>query len=104
QESGLAMPVRLPDTPMPAYTVKSARGTLTLHAKNQTAQWDRLELRLGFGPQMIDGQIYVHTLDLSKTVQPLLLADGKKPRENSHLIVIDPGHGGENAGARSVLG
>src|SRR5580765_4106713 len=25
QESGLAMPVRLPDTPMPTYTVKSAR-------------------------------------------------------------------------------
>ena len=63
-----------------------------------------MELRLGFAPQLIDGQPYLHTLDLNKTVQPLLQADTGPVLTQNSVIVVDPGHGGENAGTRSVLG
>jgi N-acetylmuramoyl-L-alanine amidase len=59
---------------------------------------------LGFAPQLIDGQIFIHGLDLKKTIQPLLSGSlGGFLRGNS-IIVIDPGHGGENPGTKSVLG
>jgi N-acetylmuramoyl-L-alanine amidase len=63
-----------------------------------------LELWLGFAPQMIDNQIFVNALDLKKTVQPLLNAGGICQVKTNRAIVIDPGHGGENAGAKSILG
>jgi N-acetylmuramoyl-L-alanine amidase len=63
-----------------------------------------MELRLGFAPQMIDNQICVNALDLRKTVQPLLNADSIWPARTNRIIVIDPGHGGEDAGTKSVLG
>jgi N-acetylmuramoyl-L-alanine amidase len=63
-----------------------------------------MELRLGFAPQMIDNQIFVNALDLRKTVQPLLNADTIWPVRTNRIIVIDPGHGGEDSGTKSVLG
>ncbi len=58
----------------------------------------------GVCPQLIDGQPCLHTLDLNKTVQPLLEADTAPVLSQNSVIVIDPGHGGGNAGTRSVLG
>jgi N-acetylmuramoyl-L-alanine amidase len=63
-----------------------------------------MELRLGFAPQLIDGQPYLHALDLNKTVQPLVQAGSAPSLNQNSVIVIDPGHGGENAGTKSVLG
>jgi N-acetylmuramoyl-L-alanine amidase len=42
-------------------------------------------------------------LDLTKTIQPLLGARSGLELGPKPVIVIDPGHGGENAGTRSVL-
>jgi N-acetylmuramoyl-L-alanine amidase len=89
---------------VPTYALRTSNGVFILRLGSQVADWDGLELRLGFAPQMIDGQLYVHTLDLAKTVQP---AVGNSPglcRGTNPVIVIDPGHGGENAGTKSVLG
>lgn len=63
-----------------------------------------MEVYLGFAPQLIEGQPYVHLLDLNKTLQPLLAAGSGLELGPGPVIVIDPGHGGENAGTRSVLG
>jgi len=57
-----------------------------------------MELRLGFAPQMIDNQIFVNALDLRKTVQPLLIAGATWPARTNRIIVLDPGHGGEDSG------
>ena len=100
--SGLV--VRLNAGPPPAYALQTTNGSFVFHTGNQSAQWHGMELRLGFAPQLIDGQPYLHTLDLSKTVQPLLQADTATVLSQNSVIVIDPGHGGENAGTRSVLG
>jgi N-acetylmuramoyl-L-alanine amidase len=88
--------------PIASFSLRSSNGVFIVHAGSQVAQWNGMELHLGFSPQLIDGQPYLHHLDLSKTVQPLL-AGMQGIRTNSRpIIVLDPGHGGENAGAKSA--
>jgi len=90
-------------TPSPTYALRTTNGALLLRAGSQIAHWDGLELHLGFAPQMIDGQPYLHALDLNNLAQSLVL--GPNLGLNPHpVLVLDPGHGGENAGTRSVLG
>jgi N-acetylmuramoyl-L-alanine amidase len=89
---------------VPTYTLRSTNGTFTLQQGSRVAHWDGLELRLGFTPQMIDGQPYVHALDLEKTIQPLLQGAPNLPLNSRPVLVIDPGHGGENSGTKSVFG
>jgi N-acetylmuramoyl-L-alanine amidase len=100
----LSAPVQVAVKPSPTYALQSTNGVFVVHAGSQLAQWDGLEVRLGFAPQMIDGQQYVHALDLNKTFQPLLQGQSAPVLGSSPVIVIDPGHGGENAGAKSILG
>ena len=77
---------------------------LVVHAGSRLARWDGLELQLGFAPQLINGQPFVQTLDLQKTIQPLLEGGSDLGLAGNPVIVIDPGHGGENPGTKSVLG
>ena len=65
------------------------------------ATWNGIEVHLGFEPQFIDGQIFLHGLDLQKTLEPLLCAPPLTFGTN-RVIVIDPGHGGLNVGTHSV--
>ena len=148
--TGHAAPTRLSTKSAIAYGLETSSGTFVLRASSQSAQWDGAELRMGFAPQWINGQLFVHRLDLQKTIQPLIGAEypltpdvsinlkarqnGLSPalsqegeRENSQesiddwrlmerdnrsrtvgefrpCIVIDPGHGGEDGGAKSILG
>jgi N-acetylmuramoyl-L-alanine amidase len=67
------------------------------------ALWDNIEIRLGFAPQMLGGQLYLHRLDLERILQPLATSQPSLSPAGPHLIVIDPGHGGENAGTRSSV-
>ena len=89
--------------PVPTFALQSTNGTFVLHTGSLLAQWEGLEVRLGFAPQLIDGHPYVHSLDLSKTIQPLLQGNPPLGPGSSPVIVIDPGHGGENPGTRCVL-
>lgn len=74
-----------------------------LRAGSQIARWDGIEVYLGFAPQVINGQLFVNALDLQKTVEPLLSNAAPRLAARPLVVVIDPGHGGENAGARSAL-
>jgi N-acetylmuramoyl-L-alanine amidase len=110
QANGLPAPALQRAVPLPTYALGSSNGVLTLQAGTRVARWNGLDLRLGFAPQWINAEPFVHFLDLSKTVRPLLVGlpvnhpvnhgggDGRP------VIVIDPGHGGENAGTRSAIG
>ena len=75
-----------------------------LRAGSQVAHWDGLEVRLGFAPQMMNGQPYVHALDLKKTLEPLVGGAPMSFLKTNPTIVIDPGHGGQDSGTKSVLG
>jgi N-acetylmuramoyl-L-alanine amidase len=77
---------------------------LLLRAGSQIILWNGVELHLGFAPQLTDGQPYIHALDLNKTIHPLLDGGPGLVLPPQPVLVIDPGHGGENAGTKSVLG
>jgi N-acetylmuramoyl-L-alanine amidase len=85
------------------FVLRSDRGTFVLHVGSLVAQWNGIDVRLGFGPQLINDQPFIHGLDLEKTILPLLIsAPAAGTGQFKGPIVLDAGHGGEDAGARSV--
>jgi N-acetylmuramoyl-L-alanine amidase len=100
----LPLPALLAMAPLPTFALKTPGGSLILRMGSRVAYWDGMDLRLGYAPQLIDGQPFVHALDLEKNIVPLLGATPVSCLRTNPVIVIDPGHGGENAGTKSVLG
>ena len=101
--TGLAAPSCLAAAPLPTYALSTTNGSLLFRAGSQVAHWDGIELRLGFAPQWIDRQPYIHALDLRKTVEPLISGNWRLCSNSAPVLVLDPGHGGEDAGARSAV-
>lgn len=101
-ENHLGSVQRLSAGPVPTFALKTASGLLIIHANNVLANWNGLEFHLGFPPQLINNEPFVHSLDLSKSIQPLLhgLSLPEKP---NRVVVIDPGHGGQNYGTKSSV-
>jgi N-acetylmuramoyl-L-alanine amidase len=87
--------------PVATYAIGTAKGTMVLDIGSREATWNGVEVQLGFGPQSIDDQIFVHGLDLQKNLEPLLF--GPPLTFGRRVIVIDPGHGGVNTGTHSVV-
>jgi N-acetylmuramoyl-L-alanine amidase len=92
---------RMSVSPLESFALAATNGTLIVTAGSLTAYWQGLAMRLGFAPKMIDGQIFVHALDVRKNLTPLL-RNLPFPAGTNRVIVIDPGHGGSNPGTRSV--
>jgi N-acetylmuramoyl-L-alanine amidase len=101
---GLPAPCQVGVTPSPAYAVSTSNGVFVLRIGMQLAHWDGLECWLGFPPQMVEGQPCVHVLDLRKTLLPLVGGVPMTCLKTNPTIVIDPGHGGDDSGTKSVLG
>ena len=100
-EHKLGAPRLLSKTPLTTYQVSSDNGMMVLALGSLEASWNGIEIHLGFEPQTIDGQIFLHGLDLLKTFEPLLCAPPLTFGTN-RVIVIDPGHGGLNSGTHSL--
>ncbi len=97
-------PHLLSKTPVTTYAIGSSNGVMVLSIGSLEATWNGTEINLGFAPQFIDGEIFLHGLDLQKNLEPLLCVQPLTFGTN-RVIVIDPGHGGSNHGtyASSVL-
>lgn len=65
---------------------------------SRIASCQGMQLWLGFAPKLVKGHLYLHHLDVTKHLQPLV---GSMPRLG-RVVVIDPGHGSSNLGTRSV--
>ena len=100
-ENKIGQPRLVSHTPVNAYAVSSANGTMVLEIGSRDATWNNMEIQLGFAPEFIDDQVFVHGLDLQKNLEPLLF--GPPLTFGNRIIVIDPGHGGSNVGTHSVL-
>jgi N-acetylmuramoyl-L-alanine amidase len=98
--NGLGTLHRTATDEFPTYSFASSNGTMFVKIGSQLAYWNGLEYRLGFAPQLIDGQPYIHAIDAQKNFVPLM-AEPIRLRAGS-VIVIDPGHGGTDVGASSV--
>jgi N-acetylmuramoyl-L-alanine amidase len=94
-------PLLLSKSPLVTYSVSSARGVMVLAIGIREAAWNGVTLHLGFAPEIIDGDVYVHGLDLQKSFEPFL-CDAAPVFGTNRVIVIDPGHGGINAGTVGV--
>jgi N-acetylmuramoyl-L-alanine amidase len=74
---------------------------MVLEIGSREAAWNDTAVNLGFSPEFIDDQVFIHGVDLQKNIEPLLF--GPPLTFGNRIIVIDPGHGGSNLGTRSVL-
>jgi len=102
RENGVGTLREIAAVPAPVYALKTAHGELVFRIKSLLAKWNGLEFHLGFEPVLIGGQPFLHTLDLEKNIKPLL-RPFEIPARTNRVLVIDPGHGGRNTGADSVL-
>jgi N-acetylmuramoyl-L-alanine amidase len=84
------------------YAISSPAGTLILEIGSREATWRNIQINLGFAPEIVDDQVFVHGLDLQKNLEPLLLGESLTLGAN-RVVVLDPGHGGIKAGTVSVL-
>ena len=101
--TGMAEPSWLVSLSRPTFELRSTNGNFVFRPGVQVAEWDGVEVHLGFGPQLIDRQPYLHHLDLTKTVIPLLSGARLHCTGSPPVVVLDPGHGGQDAGAGSAL-
>lgn len=88
--------------PQAIYEIATAKGGFEIEPGSLVARWRGVELHLGFAPELIHGQPFVRGLDLEKNIEPLIEPTAL-PAAGRRVIVLDPGHGGENTGTRSVL-
>lgn len=94
---------KLSNSPVVTYAIGSSNGVMVLTIGSIGAIWNGIEINLGFAPEMIDGEVFLHGLDLQKNLEPLLCEPPISFPQTNRTIVIDPGHGGSNLGTRSVL-
>jgi N-acetylmuramoyl-L-alanine amidase len=100
ETQGLGALRRVTSGPVESFALVANLGVLTLNIGSLSARWENLELRLGFAPQLADGQVFVHSLDLHKNIEALV-RPLRLPAPPDRIVVIDPGHGGSNSGTRS---
>jgi N-acetylmuramoyl-L-alanine amidase len=100
QFNGLPAPVKVAANPHLTYQLQTSNGLLTLKMATRRAWWDGVECWLGYPPQLIRGTPCVYALDARKTLQALL--NPPAPLWKTRTIVLDPGHGGVDSGARNV--
>jgi N-acetylmuramoyl-L-alanine amidase len=93
---------RISDSPVTTYAIGSSNGVMVVGIGTLGATWNGIEINLGFEPQFIDGEVFLHGLDLQKNLEPLL-CEPPLTFGTNRTIVIDPGHGGSNTGTHSVL-
>jgi len=89
---------------LPAYSIQTAQGRFTVQPGNPLAEWEGIQVHLGFPPQLIDNQPYLHNLDVRKTMAPLLAGGISAWQKPNPIIVLDPGHGGADSGTQSATG
>jgi N-acetylmuramoyl-L-alanine amidase len=85
-----------------SFELHTANGIIAITVGSRLAYWRGLAYWLGFAPQLIRGQPYIHALDAKKSFLPLLSCSGRNSATN-RVLVIDPGHGGQDPGTRCVV-
>jgi N-acetylmuramoyl-L-alanine amidase len=85
-----------------AFSIKTLSGEVILTPTTRVAAFEGITFWLGFAPVLAEGDCLVHELDLKKSLFPLL-SESQAGLKGPGTVVIDPGHGGENLGTRSVL-
>ncbi len=99
---GLVAPRRVAENPQPTYEIATAMGRALIRVGSTRATIRGVDVMLGHLPQFVNGQPCVHRVDYQKTLHPLLWPIQPVWWSTNRLIVIDPGHGGKDAGSESI--
>jgi N-acetylmuramoyl-L-alanine amidase len=99
--NGFGKPQRLPNASNLSYQLKGGNTSLAITIGSPVARWNGVSLELAFVPKFTNGQPFIHALDAMKNFDPLVMMDPLFTKTN-RTLVIDPGHGGVNTGARCV--
>ena len=70
---------------------------------SQVARWNGLNFQLSYAPRLEDHHPCIYRLDMEKSVVPLLTNVTPLVFTNK-TVILDPGHGGEQTGTKSILG
>jgi N-acetylmuramoyl-L-alanine amidase len=100
--NGLGKPMHPPSRLSPMYEFHTTNGILALKIGSRLALFNGLECWLGYSPLLIKGLPCIHWLDAQKILQPWINSFNA-PIKNGRTIVLDPGHGGKDSGARSLI-
>jgi N-acetylmuramoyl-L-alanine amidase len=92
---------KLEQTASKGFHLATPQGQALLTLGSRFAKWNGMTLGLGFPPAFKGGKLCLHQLDLQKNFLPLLSPPLRKT-PGVRTVVIDPGHGGENFGAKSA--
>ena len=95
-------PVRTGSPTASFYETSREDHRLRISVKDNLAEWNGLEVWLGFPPRIVEGALALHRLDIEKNLEPLVqeTVPIMKPQP---VVVIDAGHGGPQVGTHSVL-
>ncbi len=86
----------------PKLELVAPSGRLEFSVGSQFAKWNGLSFLLGFTPQIVSHEIAVNGLDIQKSFLPLI--QQRPATLHGRVVVIDPGHGGDQRGTKSVVG
>ena len=100
---GFGKPRRKQDGQTTSYEIAGTNFVLELTIGKNEAKWNGTEIWLGFAPRLVGGKPQIHGLDVIKNFVPLMRMASHPIRPNM-TIVIDPGHGGDQPGTRSIVG
>jgi N-acetylmuramoyl-L-alanine amidase len=101
--NGLEGMAQLATGPEALFSLSAPNGPIRLKVGTPTTHANGHDALLGYSPRIIGGVPYVHSLDLEKTLQPLLSCAFHCPVSN-RVVVVDPGHGGRDSGTRNGFG
>jgi N-acetylmuramoyl-L-alanine amidase len=101
-QTGLPNLQLIRSTTPPLFKVETTQGSLCIVTGQRFAKWNNLIVCLGYPPIIQKGKLLVNSLDVLKTFHPLL-TEKLALRGTNRVLVIDPGHGGVNPGAKSAV-
>jgi N-acetylmuramoyl-L-alanine amidase len=98
----LPPPKRRTTDPLPTFELSTPAGAWVVRPGTEITLWNGVQLRLAFAPLLTNSGTVVHSFDLAKTIDPLL-SKSAGTVSPAPVVVLDPGHGGQDSGTRSVL-
>lgn len=101
QLNGFGRPRRVTLYPL-RCVLETPGGLLSVEAGKNALRWNGTEVQLGFTPFAKGGALFIHALDVRKNIVPLL-EPAASTANPGRVIVLDPGHGGTNTGARNIF-
>ncbi len=84
--------------------LRGPRSTLVLFKDSRRAEMDGILLWLIEPMTQVKGTWSLSSLDVAKSLEPILRPAASLARQGHRLVVLDPGHGGKDGGAESAAG